>query len=135
MNSITEFQRFIQALLIMSLFWKRIEFHQGESDHEAIIITAGGLGGGHSEPPPAGRFFHFVAPSFPLNFSSSLETLSSAYFYLKWDTEVKKKSLKFEQQNELLLKGALKTFRACGAYFLRDFAIHEYKSLPQAENF
>ena len=47
----------------------------------------------------------------------------------------KKKSLKFEQQNELLLKGTLKTFRACGAYFLREFAIHEYKSLPQAENF
>ena len=45
----------------------------------------------------------------------------------------RKKSLKFEQQNELILKRTLKKLYA--SIFLQEFAIHDYKSLPQAEKF
>ena len=49
-------QEFIQALLIMSVLWrKKIEFYKGESDHEANVIVAKGLWG-HCEPP-SGHFF------------------------------------------------------------------------------
>ena len=65
------FQEFIQMLLIMSVFWKKIEFWNGESDCEAIIIVLMSVEGrkGCCEPPPAGRFFHYGALS-PSNFFS-----------------------------------------------------------------
>ena len=37
-------QGFIQALLIMSVLWKKIEFYKEESDREEKVIAAGGLG-------------------------------------------------------------------------------------------
>ena len=39
-------QGFIQAVLIMSTMWKKIEFNKGENDREVIVIAAGGLGEG-----------------------------------------------------------------------------------------
>ena len=37
-------QEFIQAVLIMSVLWKKIEFYKVESDREVIVIAVGGLG-------------------------------------------------------------------------------------------
>ena len=45
-----------------------------------------------------------------------------------------KNSLKYEQQNDLILKGILMNLLPV-ARILQEFAIHDYKSLPQAENF
>ena len=36
-------QEVIQAFLIMSILWKEIEFYEGKSDCEGIVIAAGGL--------------------------------------------------------------------------------------------
>ena len=57
-------QGFIQALLIMSVLWKKIEFYKEESDREEKVIAAGGLGSsgggeGCCKPPPADRFFDY----------------------------------------------------------------------------
>ena len=37
-------QRFIQALLIMPVLWKKIEFYTRESNHEMIVIAGEILG-------------------------------------------------------------------------------------------
>ena len=40
-----QYQGFIQALLIMSILWYKIEFCKGESNLEAVLIAAGNLEG------------------------------------------------------------------------------------------
>ena len=47
----------------------------------------------------------------------------------------KKKSLKFEQQNELIQKKALKYFFARGAYFYKNFQIMTKKAHPTMKIF
>ena len=67
-------QGFIQALLIMSVLWRKIEFHQEKSDHEASLLAGGGhkQGGCREccEPPIAARFFHYWGPFSPTKFFS-----------------------------------------------------------------
>ena len=54
-------QGFIQALLIMSVLWKKIEFYKEESDREEKVIAAGGLGssggGGVLQASPSRQVF------------------------------------------------------------------------------
>ena len=75
------YQKSIHAVLIISVCGRRQSFI---SDHEVIVIAAGGLGEG---APPAGRFYHYGSLSLPSNFSPPHESLSSPYCYLKWDTK------------------------------------------------
>ena len=129
------FQEFIQMLLIMSVFWKKIEFSKGESNCEAIIIVLMVCEGGGgwvrdaaSLPQQAG--FSIMKPFPPAIFSPS--PWKTYRGIVTWNgTWKSKNSLKYEQQNELILKGILKNFLR----ILQEFAIHDYKSLPQAENF
>ena len=99
--------------------FNKIEFRKEESDRETILIAAGGLGlewsGVASLPQQIGFSIMGLPPSQQI-FSPPHES-EFPYCYLKWDIEIKKKSLKFEQQNELILKGNLKTFYTCGTYF------------------
>ena len=53
----------------MPILYKKIEFYKGESDHEAIAITAVGLGEeGCYKPPLAAGFSHYEGPFLPPNF-------------------------------------------------------------------
>ena len=62
-----EIQGFIKALLIMSVLWKKIEFYKEESNHEAIELLLGALGGKgmDCEPSSVNRFFHYGSTSLP----------------------------------------------------------------------
>ena len=66
--------RSIQAVLIMSVLWKKTEFYKGEGDREVMVSPARRFAEG---APPAGKFSHYGGPSFPLIFSSPHENLSS----------------------------------------------------------
>ena len=70
------YQRFIQAVLIMSVLWKTIEFYQGESDRKVIVIAGVGPGeGAASLPQQAGFPIIGAIPSHQM-FSHSNESLS-----------------------------------------------------------
>ena len=129
------FQEFIQMLLIMSVFWKKIEFWNGESDCEAIIIVLMVCGGqeGVLRVSPSRQVFPLLESFPPAIFSPS--PWKTYRGIVTWNGTLKSKnSLKYEQQNELILKGVLKNFLPV-ACILQEFAIHDYKSLPQAEYF
>ena len=61
-------QGFIQAVLIMSVLWKKIEFYKGESDRDVIVIAVGGLGEGAASLAQQVDFF-IMGPFPPTNFS------------------------------------------------------------------
>ena len=63
------FQEFIQMLLIMSVFWKKIEFWKGESNCEATIIVLMVCGGweGVLQASPSRQVFLLWGP-FPQQF-------------------------------------------------------------------
>ena len=89
---------------------------KGESDREAILIAAGGIGGGGG----GGLLQASIMGVFLSNqiFSPPHEILS--FPIATWNGMMKsKKSLKFEQQNELVLKGTLKNFLPVTHIFTR----------------
>ena len=71
----------------MSVLWKKAEFYKGDSDREVIVIVAGGLREGDESLLQTGRFSHYGALSSHQNFSPPHESLSSPYYYLKWNTK------------------------------------------------
>ena len=71
----------------MSVLWKKTE---GESDHEVIVIVAGGLGEGAAGPHQAGCPIMGALPSHQI-FSPPHESLSCPNCYRKWDSDVNKK--------------------------------------------
>ena len=72
---------------LMSVLWKKAEFYKGDSDREVIVIVAGGLREGDESLLQTGRFSHYGALSSHQNFSPPRESLSSPYYYLKWNTK------------------------------------------------
>ena len=47
------YQGFIQALLLMSVLWKKIDFYEGERNRKSIVIVAGCLGAAVKRPHKA----------------------------------------------------------------------------------
>ena len=118
----TSIQGFIQALLIMSVLWrKKIKFCNGGSDHEANVIAARGLWG-RCEPPNGQLFtlwgdrdgretssasakkWSIFSIKVSLTHQSLLfnqmffpfyKSLIPPYCYLKQDIKLKKLSLQF----------------------------------------
>ena len=110
----------------MSVLWKKTEFYKGESDREVMVIAPGGLGEGAASLPQQAAFLIMGAlPSHQI-FSPPHESLSSPYCYLKWDIDVNKKELKFDPQSELILKGTLRKFSTCGAYFHENLQFENF---------
>ena len=100
----------------MLVLWKKTEFCKGESDRKVIVIAAGGLReGAESLLQQAGFPIMGALPSHQI-FSLSHESLSPPYCYLKWDTK----------WNELILKGALRRFSACDAYFYENLQFKNF---------
>ena len=60
----------IQAVLIMSVLWKKIEFYKGESDRDVIVIAVEGLGECAASLPQQVDFF-IMGPFPPTNFFPS----------------------------------------------------------------
>ena len=85
----------------MFVLWKKTEFYKEESNREKIVIAAGGLGEDAEECPS--NFFHFPWKS---------------YFppIVTWNGT----------QNELILKGTLRIFSACGAYFCENLQFKNF---------
>ena len=79
-------QGFIWALLIMSDLWKKIEFYKGESNHEAIVIAAGGLVG-TLQTSPSRQVFLLWKPFLPTNFFP-LPMKVSVHPIIKWGTHL-----------------------------------------------
>ena len=77
------YQRYIHAILIMSILRKKKEFYKGESDPEVNVIAAGGLGEGAL---PAGFPIIEALLSHQIFFPPH-ESPSFPYCYLKWDTK------------------------------------------------
>ena len=117
----------------MSVLWRKTEFYKGESDRKVIIIAAGSLGeGAASLPQQAGSPIMGVLPSYQI-FSPTLKSLSSPYCYLKWHIDVNKKELKFESQNELILKGTLRNFLPVKPFFYEICNLKTFSPLPSTE--
>ena len=96
----------------MSVLQKKTEFYKGESDREVIVIAAGGLREG---APPADRFSHYGGSSLPSNFSLlPMKVLVPPI--VTWNGT----------QNELILKGTLRKFFACGAYYYENLQFKNF---------
>ena len=86
----------------MSILWKETEFYKGESDREVIVIAARGLRKGvesllqQTGFPIMGALFSHQ--TFPLDMKVWVFPIAS------WNGT----------QNELVLKGTLRKFSACG---------------------
>ena len=97
------YQGSIHAVLIMSVLRKRTEFYKAESDREVLIIAAKGLGKG------AGRLLQQA--DFPImGVLSSHQIFSCPHKSLSPPIVTQNGT-----QNELILKGTLRKFSACGA--------------------
>ena len=92
----------------MSVLWKKNEFYKGESDREVIAIAAGGLREG-AESLLQQTGFPIMGALPPIKF-----------FPLPMKVLVPPIVTWNGAQNELILKGTLRKFSACGAYFYEN---------------
>ena len=116
-------QRFIQALLIMPVLWKKIEFYTRESNHEMIVIAGevlgrmggwGGGGGGQAESLPQRQVFPLwvMGPSLPPTFSP--------LNIVTWNGTLKsKKGIKIWTTEWVTSQGNLKNFLPVVHIFVR----------------
>ena len=98
----------------MSVSWKKTEFYKGESDPEVIVIAAGGLNEcAESLLRQAGFPMMGALPShqiFPLPMKVLVLPI------VTWNGT----------QNELILKGTLRKFSTCGAYFYENLQFKNF---------